>query len=82
MVGSQVSAFFAWLDRRHFVSVRAGMQYVTVFMTYEVTKWAFAYASVSSLPGIELAAVIAAVTVPFCALQAAVFNFYMTEKKS
>lgn len=70
----------AWLDRRHFVSVRAAMQYVTLWMTWEVTRWAFAYAHASKLPGIEVAAVIAAVTVPFCALQGAVFAMYMRGK--
>lgn len=73
-------AFLAWLDRRHFVSVRAGMQYITLWMTWEVTRWAFAFAAASKLPGVEVAAVLAAVTVPFCALQAAVFATYMKVK--
>jgi hypothetical protein len=76
-----MSAFFSWLDRRHFVSVRAGMQYAVAAMTWQVTVWAFEFARTSPLPGLEVAAVLAAVTVPFCGLQAAIFSQYMGAKK-
>jgi hypothetical protein len=70
----------SWADRRHIVSVRTAVLAVTVWMTWEVTRWAFGFASSTPLPGIEAAAVIAAVTAPFAALQAAVFGAYMRAK--
>ena len=72
----------SWADRRHFVSVRTGVLAATVWMTWEVTEWAFAFAYATPLSGLEAAAVIAAVTAPFCALQAAVFGDYMRAKNS
>lgn len=72
--------FIAWVDRRHFISVRGLVVYVTLYMTWEITKWAFTYAHATPLPGLEAAAVIGAVTAPFAALQAAVFGFYMKGK--
>lgn len=70
----------SWIDRRHFISVRTAVVGVTVWMTWEVTRWSFKYAYDSQLPGVETAAVIAAVTAPFCALQAAAFGTYMKSK--
>ncbi len=68
--------FIKWINSRHFISVRAALLAMVVWMTWEVTKWSFDFARTSDLPGIERAAVIAAVTAPFCALQAAVFAIY------
>jgi fatty acid desaturase len=72
--------FVSWADRRHLVSVRTAVIAATVWMTWEVTRWAFEFAMSSPLPGVERAAVIAAVTAPFCALQAAAFGQYMKAK--
>jgi hypothetical protein len=72
--------FVSWADRRHLVSVRTAVVGVTVWMTWEVTKWAFQFAFTSDLPGMERAANLAAVTAPFCALQVAVFGQYMKAK--
>lgn len=71
-----MNSILKWADSRHFVSVRTSVLAVTVWMTWEITKWCFAFAKASPLPGLEVAAVIAAITAPFCALQAAVFAIY------
>lgn len=76
-----MSRLLAWLDRRNFVSVRAGTLYLTLWLTVRVTDWAFAFAYSTKLPGVEAAAIIAAVTAPVCALQGFVFNSYMGGKK-
>ncbi len=67
----------AWADRRQFVSVRSLVMYITLLNTWYAFDWAahFAYAVVGR-PGIEVAAIIAAVTAPITALQAFVFKFY------
>jgi hypothetical protein len=76
----KLRAALSWVDRRHLISVRSAVVAITVWMTWEVTKWAFAFAYASKLPGLETAAVIGAVTGPFSILQAAIFKFYMAAK--
>lgn len=69
-----ITRFYDWIDERqvdkHFVSlaILAG--------TVRVTEWAMGYASGSARPGLEVAAIIAAVTAPYMALQAAAIGFY------
>ncbi len=63
-----------WIDDRdidkHIVSI------AVLLGTIKVTMWAMGFASSSPRPGIEVAAIIAAVTAPFMALQAAAIKFY------
>ncbi len=67
----------AWADRRQFVSVRALAMYVTLVITWVAFDWAGHYAyEVVGRPGLEIAAIIAAVTAPVTALQAFVFKWY------
>lgn len=76
-----VQRFLSWLDRRHFISVRAMQQYAAMWLTWEVSQWAFAYATIATGSGIEVAAIIAAVTAPVCALQGFLFSKYMGAKE-
>lgn len=71
----------AWLDRRHFISVRAFTLYVTLWMSWAAFRWAADYAYATSLDGLGAGAVIAAVTAPVSALQAFIFKFYMEAKR-
>ncbi len=73
--------FLMWADRRHLVSVRAFSLYVTLWMTWDSYKWAAGYATSTKLEAMDIAAVIAAVTIPVSALQAFVFKWYMESKK-
>lgn len=73
--------FAAWLDRRHFVSVRSATLYVTLWLTYEAFAWAAQYAHATTLDGLGAAAVIGAVTGPISILQGWVFREYMEAKK-
>jgi len=64
-----------WIDSRdidkHVLSV--GIFYGTV----KLSSWAMAFAMLhADKPGIEIAAIIAAVTAPYMALQAAAISFY------
>lgn len=64
-----------WVDRRqidkHALSV--GIFYGTV----KLTEWAMLYAAAHpDKPGIDIAAIIAAITAPYMALQAAAIKFY------
>jgi len=69
--------FLCWADKRQFLSVRALCMYVTLGGTTLSFHWAGQYAYVAmNSPGLETAAVIAAVTAPITALQLFVFKWY------
>lgn len=76
-----MNSLLAWMDRRHFVSVRAATLYVTLWMTWRAFLWASEFSLVSKLDGIGTAAVIAAVTAPISALQGFIFKSYMEGKR-
>ena len=73
-----VVKFFDWVDRRdidkHAVSI------VILYGTAILTKWAMHYAEQGNRPGLEVAAIIAAVTAPYMALQAAAIGFYFRSR--
>lgn len=74
-----VTRFYDWIDERqvdkHFVSL------AILSGTVVVTKWAMTFASASPRPGFEVAAIIAAVTAPYMALQAAAISFYFKARQ-
>ena len=70
--------FWDWVDSR--AVVRRTVLFITLWMTYEITKQAWLFAHTSSFDGVGTAAVIAAVTAPFAALQGFVFNSYVKGK--
>jgi hypothetical protein len=70
-----------FIDRRdidkHAVSL------MILWGTWRLTEWAMNYAAVSSIAaknGVETAAVIAGVTAPYMALQAAAIKFYFVSR--
>lgn len=65
-----------WFANKNFVSVRSGVLYVTVWMTYEAFYWAGQFAFATDKQGIEVAAIIGAVTAPIALLQSVVFKVY------
>jgi len=71
-----------WIDKRaidkHVVSI------VILYGTWIVTDWAMGFAAATSIaerPGLESAALIAAVTGPYMALQAAAIAFYFKARQ-
>jgi len=79
-VAMRLSEMWDWIDARdidkHTVSV------AIMLGTYKLTNWAMDYAALHpEKPGLELAAVIAAVTGPYMALQAAAIAFYFNARK-
>ena len=60
---------------------RSTVLFITLWMTYRAFEWAAHYATTTSeTSGLEAAAIIAAVTAPISALQAAVFRAYIESK--
>ena len=74
-----VARFWTWIDDRqidaHIVAA------VIMWATLEITAWAMRYAETSSRTGLEVAAVIGAVMVPWGGLQAAVIKWYFEARK-
>lgn len=69
-----------WIDSRdidkHVVSI------AVMIGTYNVTHWAMWFASNSTRPGIEVAAIIGAVLAPYSVLQAAALKWYFEARTS
>jgi hypothetical protein len=67
-----------WIDQRdidkHIVSL------IILAGTAHVTLWAMHYAETGNRPGLEVAAIIAAVTAPYMALQGAAIKFYFASR--
>lgn len=73
--------FLEWADKRNLVSVRAFVLYFTIWITWQAFAWAATFASTTDIKdGVQMGLVIAAVTAPVSALQAAVFSAYMKSK--
>lgn len=80
MVAMRASQFWDWIDKRsidkHAVSL--GIMVGTII----ITSWGMRYAETSTRPGLEVAAIIAAVLAPYMALQGAAIGFYFTQRKA
>ena len=63
-----------WIDDRDID--KHGVSLLILWGTWAVTRWAMHFAETGERPGLEVAAIIAAVTAPYCALQAAAIGFY------
>lgn len=70
--------FWDFVDSRY--AVRRVLLGIVIWMTWEAYKWATGFASGCSRPGVEIAAIIAAVLTPITALQGFTFKFYLDSK--
>lgn len=66
--------FWNWIDTR--AIVRRIVLFVTLWMTWEAFQWAAEFAETTTKSGVEVAAIVAAVTAPIAALQGYVFKIY------
>lgn len=74
---------FRWLETRLDEGgwVRRAYLLAATVMTWRVTEWAMGYVTTSKLPGLEQAAVIAAVTAPSAAVAKFAFDAYLDSRK-
>lgn len=63
-----------WIDERQID--KHGVSLVVLYGTVTITRWAMSFGESSARPGLEIAAIIAAVTTPYSLLQAAAIAFY------
>ena len=69
--------FLGWVVDKNFFSVRSGMLYVSVWMTFDAVKWGAHFAETTHLAtGTDIALVIAAATAPITAFTGFVYKFY------
>jgi len=74
-----VSAFWDWIDER--AIIRRVVLFVTLWMTWRAFTWAAEFSAITEKAGMDVAAIIAAVTAPITYLQAAVFKTYSEGRK-
>lgn len=74
-----IERFWNLVDQRHIV--RRVAFFVTLWMTWRAFTWAAVFAETSSRTGMDVAAIIAAVTAPIAALQGYVFSQYGQGRK-
>lgn len=63
-----------WIDNRH-IALHAVL-FVTLWLTWDVIRWAMEFGWQSTRPGIEVAAIIGAVLTPWGGMQGVMFVFY------
>lgn len=78
IINSWLAKFWDWLDNRGVI--RRIVLGTAIWMTWEVTHWAMAFAEHSQRAGGDLAVVIAAVSAPATALGGYVFKAYLDSR--
>jgi hypothetical protein len=73
-----LTRFYDWIDERGVI--RRIVLGIAIWMTWEVSQWAMAFVACSQRPGIDLAAIIAAVTGPVTLFGGYVFKAYIDSR--
>lgn len=74
-----MTKFWDWMDDR--AITRRIVLSIAIWMTWNVSEWAMHFVEGSTRPGIDLAAIIAAVTAPVTVFGGFVFKAYIESKK-
>lgn len=69
-----LTRFWDWLDNRGVI--RRGVLFLAIWMTWRVSTWSMAFAERNARDGMEIAAIIAAVTGPAMAFGGYIFKAY------
>lgn len=75
-----ITAFWDWLDNRGII--RRIVLAVAIYQGWLVTVWAMSFSEVSARPGIDIAAIIAAVSMPVSTFGGFVFKAYLESKST
>lgn len=78
---NQVNRLIAWSDGRNFVSVRSFTLAASVYLLYEVSRWATEFADMSDRTGAEIALIVTAATGPATLLAGYAFKLYVASKQ-
>ena len=78
-VNNWLTSGWDWIDKRqidtHILSL------CILYGTVKLVEWSVIFAATSARPGMEVAAIIAAVTTPYAALQGAAIKFHFEARK-
>lgn len=77
---SLIGRWWTFVDERGIV--RRAVLGVAIWMTWRVSVWAMGYAADSPRPGVDVAAIIAAVSAPVTLFAGAVFKAYSESRAS
>ncbi len=77
---SLIGRWWTFVDERGIV--RRAVLGVAIWMTWRVSVWAMGYAETSPRPGVDIAAIIAAVTAPVTLFAGAIFKAYTESRTS
>lgn len=69
-----VTRWWDWIDQRDID--KHAICWSTFYGLVKLTEWAMAYAAHSPRPGLEVAAILGAVTAPYMVLMGAVVKYY------
>lgn len=75
----RASQFWDWIDQRQIDAMLVSL--AVLYGTTRILEWSFQFASHADRPGMEVAAIIAAVATPYSALQAAAIKFFFDARK-
>jgi hypothetical protein len=74
-----LTQFWDWVDDRDID--KQIISIVILYGTWELTQWAMRFSEHGDRPGLEIAAIIGAVTGPYALLQGAAIKFYFDARK-
>jgi hypothetical protein len=78
VISNALTRAWDWIDKRGII--RRVVLGLAIWMTWKVSVWGMHYASITTLPGLDAAAVIAAVTAPITLFAGAVFKAYVESR--
>ena len=73
VVAQRAREFWDWIDRRQIDAYAISI--VILYGTGDVMRWAMHFAETGNRPGLEVAAIVGAITGPYSILQAAAIKF-------
>lgn len=80
IVGAHASQLWDWIDKRQIDAYVVSV--IILYGTVEIMRWAMLYADAHHVKsGLEIAAIIAAVVMPYTALQGAAIKFLFEARK-
>ena len=75
----RASELWEWIDKRDIdAHMVAGF---LLYATYKITAWCMGFAETSARPGMEVAAIIGAILVPWSGLQAVAVKWYFEKRR-
>lgn len=79
ILSARAGAFWNFIDRRQIDAYAVSV--IILYGTVDVMRWAMHFAEAGNRPGLEVAAIVGAITGPYSLLQAAAIKFLFEARK-